>query len=68
MLKVRTKSVPVIIGALATITKGSDQNLQLLPGHPSAMGLQKITQRSTVHTSFVMCSSKSLRSLVEIWT
>ena len=34
MWKVRTKVVPVIIGALGTIEKGLDQNLQLLPGHP----------------------------------
>ena len=34
MWNVRTKVMPVIIGALATIEKGSDQNLQLLAGHP----------------------------------
>ena len=33
MWKVRTKVVPVINGASATIEKGLDQNLQLLPGH-----------------------------------
>jgi hypothetical protein len=42
MWKMRTKIVPVIIGALRTNKKGLDQNLQLLPGHPSAMELQKI--------------------------
>jgi hypothetical protein len=45
----RTKIVPVIIGALRTIKKGSDQNLQLLPDHQSAIELQKITLTSTVH-------------------
>ena len=40
MWKVRTKIVPVIIGALETINNGLDQNLQLLPGHPSAKELQ----------------------------
>ena len=39
MLKVRTKIVPVIFGTLATIKKGLNQNLQLLPGHPSATEL-----------------------------
>jgi len=39
MWKVRTNIVPVIIGALGTIKKGLDQNLQLLTGHPSAIEL-----------------------------
>jgi len=37
MWKLRTKIVPVIIVALGTIKKESVQNLQLLPGHPSAI-------------------------------
>jgi hypothetical protein len=49
MWKVRIKTVPVIIGALETIKKGLDQNLQVLQGHPSAIGLQKITPVSTAH-------------------
>jgi len=49
MWKVRTKTVPVIIGALQTIKKGSVQNLQLLPGHPSVIELQKVTLMSTAH-------------------
>jgi len=39
--KVRTEIVPVITGALSTIKKGLDQNLQLLQGHRSAIELQK---------------------------
>jgi hypothetical protein len=58
MWKARTKIVPVGTGALETIKKGLDQKLQLLPGHPPAIGLQKITLISTAH-SFVKCSSKS---------
>jgi hypothetical protein len=50
MWKVRTKIVPVITGAQGTIKKRSDQNLQLLPGHLSAIELQKITLMSTAHT------------------
>jgi hypothetical protein len=50
MWTVRTKIVPVIAGALGTIKKGTDQNLQLLPGHPSASGLQKIILISTAHS------------------
>jgi len=49
MRKVRTKIVPVITGALGTSKMGLDQNFQLLPGHPSAIELQKITLMSTVH-------------------
>jgi len=47
--KVRAKTVQFIIGTLETIKKGLDQNLQLLPGHPSAIELQKITLMSTAH-------------------
>jgi hypothetical protein len=46
MCKVRTKIVPVIIGALGTIKQELDQNLQLLPAHLSATELQKITLMS----------------------
>jgi len=49
MWKARIKIVPVINGALGTIKKGLDQNLQLLPGDPSATELQKITLMSTAH-------------------
>jgi ribosomal protein L30E len=47
--KVRTKTVPVIIGALETIKKGSVQNVRLHPSHPSAIELQKVTLMSTAH-------------------
>jgi len=46
--KMRTKFMPFIIGALGTIKKGLFQNLQWLPGHPSAIELQ-ITLMSTAH-------------------
>jgi hypothetical protein len=54
MWKVRTKFVPVIIRALGTIKKGLDQKPQLLPGHPSAIKLQKFTPIITAH-SFLKC-------------
>jgi hypothetical protein len=50
MWKVRTKTVPLIIGALETIKKGLGQNLQLFPGQPLATELQKITLMTTAHT------------------
>jgi hypothetical protein len=41
--------VPVITGVLGTIKKGIVQNVQLLPDHPSAIELQKVTLMSTAH-------------------
>jgi hypothetical protein len=49
MWKLMAKIVPVITRALVTIKKGLDQSLQLLPDHPLAIELQKITQMSTAH-------------------
>ena len=49
MWKVKTKIVPVFFGALGTIKKGLHKNRQVLPGHPSAIDLQKITLMSTAH-------------------
>jgi hypothetical protein len=42
MRTVRAKTVPVMTGALGTDKEGLDWNLQLLPGHPLAIELQKI--------------------------
>ena len=49
MWRVRTKIVPVTAGALQTIQKGIDQNLQWFPDHMLAIELQNITLMSTVH-------------------
>ena len=38
--------MPVTTGALGTIKKGSNQNRQLVPGHRSAIELQKVKLRS----------------------
>jgi hypothetical protein len=45
------KIVPVTLGALGTIKKVFDQNLQLLPDHRSAIELQKTTLMSTTHSN-----------------
>ena len=45
------KIVPVIIGALGTIKKGSVQNFQSLPGHQSA-------------TELLMCSACIIRTVL----
>jgi hypothetical protein len=50
MWRVRTKIVPIIIGALGTIEKGLYQNLQLLTGYPSAIEQQKIKLMSTAYS------------------
>jgi len=55
----RQKFVPVLIGALGRIKKELDQNLQLLPGHPSAVELQEIKLMSTAHV-ILKCCGKSL--------
>jgi hypothetical protein len=49
MWKVRTKFVPVVIGALGKIKIRTTSCSQLLPGHPSARELQMITLMSTAH-------------------
>jgi hypothetical protein len=48
--KLRTKSLPVITGALGTFQEGLDQSLQVLPGHLLAIELQKVTVISTAHS------------------
>jgi hypothetical protein len=53
----RTKIVPVAIGALGTIKKVLDENIQLLSGHRSATELQTFTLMSTAH-SIVKCWGK----------
>jgi hypothetical protein len=55
---VRMKIVLLIMRALGAMEKRLERNLQLLPGHPSAIELQKIKLMSTAH--IVKCWSKSL--------
>ena len=58
MWKLRTKIVSDIIGALGTIKKVLDQNVQLLPGHLSATELWT----HLMHTAGVNCFNFLLRS------
>ena len=48
MWKVRTKIVPVTVGALGIMKEGLDENFQSLPGRQSATELL-ITLMSTAH-------------------
>jgi len=50
---VKTQIVPIMSGVLGTIKKELDQSLQLLPGHPSAAGLKKIT---LMNAADIMCT------------
>jgi len=50
MWKVRAKVVSVITGASEKNKKRLVQNLQLLPGHRSAIELQTFTPMSTAHS------------------
>jgi hypothetical protein len=43
------KNCADLIGALGTIKTGLHKNLQVLPGYPSAIELQKITLMSTAY-------------------
>jgi hypothetical protein len=49
MWKVKKKFVPVTAAALGTIKKELYENLQLLPGHPQATEVLKITLMNTAH-------------------
>jgi hypothetical protein len=57
MWRGRIKIAPVVIGALRTIKKGSDQKLQLLPAHPLATEDHTNEQ---MHTAFITCWGISL--------
>lgn len=49
MWNTKTKIVPVIIGALGTLKKGFNNNLEKLPGKPRPNEVQKITLLGTAH-------------------
>jgi sorbitol-specific phosphotransferase system component IIBC len=48
--EMRTEIVLVIIGVSGTIKCGLYQKLQLLPGHPSTIELQKRSLKGTAHS------------------
>ena len=56
MFKVRTEILPVIIGALGTIKRELNQNLELLAGHRSSVKVQT-TMMSTAH---IICKELGL--------
>ena len=49
MWKLKTKTNPVVIGALGMIQKGSQDFIVQIPGKPSLQEMQKIVPTSTTH-------------------
>ena len=49
MGKLRTSTVPVIVGALDMIKKGRQKHLDTIPGQTQLLEIQKIVLTSTVH-------------------
>ena len=48
-LKLKTKTIPVVIGALGMIKKGTQNFIDQIPGKPSLQEMQKIVLTSTAH-------------------
>ena len=49
MWKLRTNTVPVIVGALGMIKKGCQKHFDTIPGEPQLQEIQKIVLTSTAH-------------------
>ena len=49
MLKLKTKTIPVVIGALGMIKKGTQNFIDQIPGKLSLQEMQKIVLTSTAH-------------------
>ena len=49
MWKLKTKIIPVVIGALGMIKKGTQNFIDQVPGKPSLQEMQKIVLTSTAH-------------------
>ena len=49
MWKLKSKTIPVVIGALGMIKKGTRNFIDQIPGKPSLQEMQKIVLTSTAH-------------------
>ena len=49
MWKLKTKIIPVVIGALGMIKKGTQNFIDQIPGKPSLQEMQKVVLTSTAH-------------------
>ena len=57
MWKLRTSTVPVIVGALGMIKNGCQKHLDTIPGEPQLQEIQKIVLMSTAH---ILCKALSI--------
>ena len=51
MWKLKTKTIPVVIGALGMIKKGTQNFIDQILGKPSLQEMQKVVLTSTYHIS-----------------
>ena len=51
MWKMKTKTIPVIVGAIHMIKKGTQKYVNEIPGNLSLSGIQKIVLNSSSHIS-----------------
>ena len=49
MWKLKTKAIPVVVGALEMIKKGTQNFIDQIPGKPSIQKMHKIVPTSTAH-------------------
>ena len=49
MWKLKTKTIPVVIGVLDMIKKGTQNFINQIPGKPSLQEMEKIVLTSTAH-------------------
>ena len=49
MWKLKTKTIPVVVGALGIIKKGIQKFIDEIPGKPSPQEMQKFVLTSTTH-------------------
>ena len=49
MWQLKPTLIPVVVGALGIVQKGTNQYLQQIPGKPSLTEIQKIVLTSTTH-------------------
>ena len=49
MWKMKTKTIPVIVGALSMIKKGTQKYVNEIPGNLSLAEIKKIALNSTAH-------------------
>ena len=47
--KLKTKAIPVVVGALEMIKKGTQNFIDQIPGKPSLQKMHKIVPTSTAH-------------------